>query len=71
MPHGVLVRWRQGRTRQRHAPKGSHDPFREQEIPEQRSNEEILAEKLLEQLPGQDIPRNGVCDRSENPIQLP
>jgi hypothetical protein len=49
----------------------SHDALSEQEIAEQRCDEEILAEKPLEERAGQNVPGDGVRDCCEYPVEFP
>jgi hypothetical protein len=47
-----------------------HDSLRQQKIPEKSCHHQILPEKLLEKRTGQSIPRNGIGDGGEYPIQF-
>ena len=71
MPHGVLVGGGQGGAAQGHAPKSPHDPLRQQKVPKKGSHQQILAKELLEERPRQNVPRDGIRDGREDPIQFP
>lgn len=47
-----------------------HDAVGEQEVPAQAGGEQVGAEQLLEQLRREAVPRDGVRDGREDPVQL-
>ena len=70
LPHGVTVCVGQRGLTEWGAVVGLHDALSEQEVAEQRGHQEVLSEQLLEGVPGQRVPGDRVCDRSEDPIKL-
>mmetsp|Transcript_31532 Transcript_31532/g.88457 ORF Transcript_31532/g.88457 Transcript_31532/m.88457 type:complete len:227 (-) Transcript_31532:143-823(-) len=70
IPHGVLVRWGQLGVGNRGTLGRAHDPFRQEKITKEGRHEEVLAEEALEQRGGEDIPRDGVGDGGEDPVEL-
>ena len=52
------------------AAEGTHDSLSKEEVAEEGGDHEVLAEEALEGAEGEDIVRNGLCDRRENPSEF-
>ena len=70
VPKRMVVGWRECWFRARSAVVRPHDPFGEEEVPEESCDEEILPEQPPEEILGEDEPGDGIRDRGEDPVEL-
>ena len=70
LPQRMLVGGRHGRIGDGRAAERLHDALGEQEVAKEARHEQILAEELLKELAVEHIPRNGVRDGREYPVEL-
>ncbi len=70
LPQSVLMRGRQRRMRDGRAVKRLHDPLGQEEITKQTGHEQILPEELLKEIAVEHVPRYGVRDGREDPVEF-
>lgn len=70
VPHVMLVRGGHGGVGDGGAVVELHEPLCQDEVPEERRDQQVLAEQPLEQLLWEDVPGDGVRDGREDPVQL-
>ena len=69
-PQRMIVRRREGRVAHRGAVEGAQYPVGKQKVAEHTGHDEVLTEQPLEERAGQHLPRDGVRDGREDPVQL-